>query len=231
MAVRQVLGGTLRPGGLALTEQALAFCSLPPGARVLDVGCGAGATVSYLQTCGYRAGGVDLSALLLQDGLQNNPGVPLLQADGLRLPLAGGKLEAILAECSLSVLADRQAALAEFYRLLGPGDYLVVSDLYARDPAGLLALQALPLTSCLSGAISKAELISQLANLGFELALWEDHSEYLRYLAGQLALAHGSLAEFWRGAVGLDALDMQLAIAKAKPGYFLLIAKKQGTIG
>jgi hypothetical protein len=42
-------------------------------------------------------------------------------------------------------------------------------------------------------------------------------------------LAHGSPAEFWRVAAdcGMDALDAQLAIAKAKLGYFLLIARKQ----
>jgi ubiquinone/menaquinone biosynthesis C-methylase UbiE len=217
---------------LALTEQALDFCALPAGARVLDVGCGEGLTVQYLQHCGYCARGVDLSAFLLQVGRQKSPGLPFLQADGTCLPLADGKMDAILTECSLSVLEDVEAALAEFYRLLCQGGYLVVSDLYARNPASLSALQALPLASCLSGAISEAELIAQLAKLGFELALWEDHSEDLRHLAGQLVMSHGSLVEFWRGAAhrGMDALDMQLVIAKARPGYFLLIARK-GRLG
>ncbi len=184
---------------------------------MLDVGCGAGATVQYLQHCGYCAGGVDLSAVLLQSGRQKSLDLPFLQADGACLPLADGQMDVVLAECSLSVLKDTEAALAEFYRLLRRGGYLVVSDIYARNPAGLSALHALPVASCLSGALNQPDLTAQLAGHGFELMSWEDHSEVLRHLAGQLVLA---------GFSSLDALDAQLAIAKARPGYFLLIARK-----
>lgn len=228
-AVRQALGETIRPGGLALTERALAFCSLPAGARMLDVGCGMGTTGQYLRDNGYRAGGVDLSAVLLQAGRRKYPALTLLQAAGERLPLAAGRFAAILAECSLSVLADAGAALAEFNRLLETGGYLVISDIYARNPDGIPALRRLPLASCFSGATSQMEVQASVTGHGFKLALWEDHSEVLRHLAGQLALAHGSLAEFWQRVTneGLNVLDVQLAISKAKPGYFLLIARKQ----
>ena len=39
-AIREATGDIIRPGGLALTDRALALCQLPAGARVLDVGCG-----------------------------------------------------------------------------------------------------------------------------------------------------------------------------------------------
>ncbi|HMQ53605.1 MAG TPA: class I SAM-dependent methyltransferase [Anaerolineae bacterium] len=227
-SMRQVLGDTLRPGGLALTVRALDFCALPAGAKVLDVGCGAGATVQLLRDHGCWAGGLDLSAVLLQSGRQGSPRLPFVQADGVRLPLVDGQLDAILAECSLSILAEVETALAEFNRLLRPGGYLIISDIYARNPAGLAALRELPLDSCLKGAFNRPELAAQLAGDGFELVMWEDHSEVLKHLAGQLAMTHGSLAEFWRKGTGssLDAWDVQLAMARAKPGYFLLIARK-----
>ena len=38
----------LRPGGLELTDRIVALARLPRGARVLDVGCGSGATVAHL---------------------------------------------------------------------------------------------------------------------------------------------------------------------------------------
>lgn len=218
VAVRRGLGETLRPGGLNLTERALEICGLPVGAKVLDVGCGTGVTVQYLQQWGYRAGGVDMSALLLREGRQKSQDLPFLQADGACLPLADERMDAVLAECSLSVLADTDAALAEFYRLLRRGGYLVVSDVYARNPAGLPLLRALSAAFCLSGAIIQAELVAQLTQLGFELVLWEDHSEVLRQLAGPLLPVKFN---------GLEALDAQLALAKAKPGYFLLIARKR----
>lgn len=222
--MREALGDTLRPGGFALTDRALAACALPAGARVLDVGCGLGATVHYLRTLGYRAVGVDLSWPLLQTGRQRNADAPLLQATGEQLPLPAAHFDAVLTECSLSVMGDANAALAECYRVLAPGGYLMTSDIYARNPAGIARLRELPLTSCLSGALSQAEFTAKVLAHGFHLALWEDHTEQLRQKAAQ-----GALAGLWQCApvAGLDALDMQLIIAKAKPGYFLLIAQKQ----
>ena len=223
------MGETLRPGGLDLTERAMAFCSLPARARVLDVGCGTGTTVQYLQDSGYCANGVDLSPLLLQAGRHRYSASPLLQAMGERLPLVTRCFSAIIAECSLSIFADAGAALTEFFRLLYPDGYLVISDIYARNPDGIPGLRELPIASCLSGAMSQMEVIARVTRHGFKLVVWEDHSELLRHLAGQLVLAHGSLAGFWRCTTpgGIETLDIQLAISKARPGYFLLIAKKQ----
>lgn len=223
-AIREALGDTLRPGAFALTERALAACALPAGARILDVGCGLGATVHYLRSRGYRAVGVDLSWPLLETGRQHRPATLVLQAAGAQLPLPAAHFDAVLAECSLSVMGDADAALAECYRVLMPGGYLITSDLYARNPDGIPRLRELPLTSCLSGAMSQAEVTAKVTAHGFQLALWEDHTEQLRQKAAQ-----GALAGLWQCApvAGLDALDMQLIIAKAKPGYFLLIAEKQ----
>lgn len=221
--MRAALGDTLRPGAFALTDRALAVAALPSGARVLDVGCGLGATVDYLRALGYRATGVDLSWLLLQKGHQLNSSAPLLQAPGEQLPLAAGQFDAILAECSLSVMGNADAALSEFHRLLVPGGTLMMSDIYARNPAGIARLRESPLTSCLSGAMSQAEVSAKVTARGFELALWEDHSGHLR------RVAQGVLAGLWQctSVAGLDALDMQLIIAKAKPGYFLLVARRE----
>ena len=223
-SLREALGDTLRPGGFTLTDRALAACALRAGARVLDVGCGLGATVHYLRTLGYRAVGVDVSELLLQTGRQHNGAAPLVQAAGAQLPLPAAHFDAVLTECSLSVMGDADAALAECYRVLAPGGYLLTSDIYARNPAGIARLSELPLTACLSGAMSQAEVTAKVTAHGFQLALWEDHTEQLRQKAAQ-----GALAGLWQCApvAGLDALDMQLIIAKAKPGYFLLIAEKQ----
>ena len=105
----------------------------------------------------------------------------------------------------------------------------MVSDVYARNPAAIPLLRKLPLHSCLSGAMSRPEIESRLAAAGFEMVGWEDHTAALRYFAGQLILAHGSLAEFWgcttanRG----EAVTIQQAVGLSKPGYFSLIARKR----
>jgi len=222
--VQQAFGETLRPGGLALTQRAIDFCKLPAAARVLDVGCGTGRTVEYLQTCGYRAGGIDLSAALLRQGHRRSPHLPLAQGDAARLPLAAGQADALLVECSLSVFPEAGPVLAECQRLLRPNGYLVVSDIYARNPAGLAALQSLPPTCCFSRFMIQADLLALLDEHGFNQRCWEDHSATLKAVAARLIAT--PLLQAPTGGK-MDALDLQLALAKARPGYFLLIAQKR----
>lgn len=227
-AIRQVLGDVIRPGGLALTDQALALCSLPAGARVLDVGCGPGATVEHLLTH-YRliVFGLDASTLLLQSGRRKNTALPFVQAPGERLPLATGQLDAVIAECSLSVMADADRALAEFGRILQDEGLLILSDVYARNPAGLPALRRIPLENCLSGAMSRQQIFNKLRVHGFDLILWEDHSDALKHLAVQFIMSYGSMQQFWqRMAPAGEAVDIHQAIRQVKPGYYLLIARK-----
>ena len=236
-ALRRVTGELVRPGDMSLTERAFSFCNLPPGAKVLDVGCGTGATTEYLiKNLELRAVGIDPSSLLLAQGLARNPELPLLQAEGGALPFSDSEMDGILAECSFSVMADTEQVLAEFFRVLKNDGYLILTDVYARNPAGVAALNSLPLVSCLSGALSREELTHKLQTGGFSVALWEDHSNVLKELAAKLIFAHGSLSEFWRQAAGgseteaVDAPKIMEAVAKAKPGYYLLVARKKNIL-
>lgn len=228
--IHQITGGVIRPGGLDLTERALAFCSLLPGATVLDVGCGPGATLDYLLNHDLVAIGVDLSVPFLRLGRQRNLGLSFAQAMGERLPLASGTMDAVLAECSLSVIEQADRALDEFFRVLKPGGRLIISDLYLRQPEGIPGLRRLPLAGCIAGAQSRQELASRLGARGFRVLLWEDHSAAYRQMAAQLIMAGGSPEQLWCPASCADMRpdpEVRRAISVAKPGYFLLVAERQ----
>lgn len=229
-AVFAAAGLTLHPGGLALTGQLIELAGLPAGATVLDAGCGAGVTANYLrQTYHLQVTGLDYSAKLLRQGRANRPDLALVYAPGERLPLAAGRFDAVLAECSLSVMAQPGRAMAEFGRVLRPGGLLLVHDIYARRPEGLAFLRNLPLASCVRGAWLPAELTATLTAAGFQQRHWADCSAALRRFAGQLIFAHGSMAQFWCKAGGhnLNPQQVEQAIAQAKPGYFSLIAERK----
>jgi arsenite methyltransferase len=220
---RQALGDILRPGGLALTDEALAASALPPNARILDVGCGAGTTVSHLRRRhGLRAIGIDASSRLLASG-SRDPASPLALARGEHLPVRDGVLDAVIAECSFSVLSDPNAALREFRRVLNPDGCLILTDIYLRSVDGHPLPLDYPPPSCLSETPTREQVASKLANYGFEVAVWRDRSDSLRYLAAQLIMSGVSLAQLWGGACA----DLSGATARRALGYYWLIAGKQ----
>lgn len=229
-AVRQVTGDSIRPGGFKLTDRAIAGCALPPGAKVLDVGCGTGATVEYLITkYKLNAVGVDPSASLLAKGRQGRPELPVFQAAGEYLPFIQGEMDCIFAECSLSLMVDVDLALAECHRVLKNNGLLVVTDIYAREEEAVRQLRTLPVASCLTGAMSREELGQRVEKAGFTITLWEDHSDLLKELTFRLIMTHCSLENFWQ-CISPDKIDVQkikTIIAKARPGYFLLIAARK----
>lgn len=222
-AVRRVTGDAIRPGGLALTRRALALAALPTGARVLDVGCGVGATVALCRSeFALTAVGLDLSAVLLAEGRTRTPRRPLLQATALHLPLPAGAFDAVLAECSLSLMADWDRALTDVARVLRPGGLFVVSDVYAA-PKDRVAPTASRLRCCLNGARSRHEIEAHVQAHGFALRHWEDQTPALRRFAARLIWEHGSLAAFWACA---GVTDEEAAALPARPGYFLAVARR-----
>lgn len=214
--LRAVTGPTIRPGGLELTGRAVDFCRFPPGASLLDVGCGAGATVEYLRDQRhFDASGVDLSSRLVEEGRRRNAGLPLREGRAERLPNCDESQDGVLCECVLSLVPEPDRALREFGRVLHRGGRLIVSDMYLRAVSEhLLSEQAAD--GCLAGVRSRRSIETMVRDAGFSIVLWEDHSALLRELAARLVLAGGSLEEFRCNAVG----------AGGSPGYYLLIARK-----
>jgi SAM-dependent methyltransferase len=224
-ALLRAAGDTIRPGQLTLTRQLIDACDLAYGASVLDVGCGIGATVDYL-SAEFRAVGVDMSSKLLHLGRQRFPDRRLLQASGDRLPLADQSVDAVLMECSLSVMPDTDRAIRECWRVLKPGGKLAISDLYVRNSAGVENLRRLTFGSCVRGALPKEDLLSRLG--GFDLMLWEDHTQALKAFTAQLIFTYGSFEQFWCSSA---CVSPSLAITQAKPGYCLLVAQRRASYG
>lgn len=184
---------TLRPGGLGLTEYALECCNLPDGSRVLDAGCGTAATARHLLNSGrLDAVGVDRSHSLLAEGRRLCSQVPLVCADLERLPFADGSFDALVCECVLSQ-TDAPLVLSRFRRVLRPGGYLVVTDLYRRGATPGTAPDAngagQGAGSAANRVATREETLEELSAAGFESVLWEDRTEDLKRLALRLIMA------------------------------------------
>lgn len=217
--VQEALGGVLRPGGFATTERALVLRPLPPGARVLDVGCGLGSSVRMLrERYGLHAFGIDASIELLKNSRDR---LQLLCTDAASIPFRNESLDAVFFECSLSLCPDHRTALAEAARTLRPGGVLVISDIYRR--AGNRPDTA---SGCLGGAVTQEALLNTLARAGLALLAWEDHSRLLADCAARLTFAGVPAHVFFgacnaRGYCGAVSRDF---------GYSLCLAEKQNTV-
>jgi SAM-dependent methyltransferase len=105
---------------------------LPPGAVVLDLGCGHGRNLDSLREQGLRPIGLDVNADLLVNARQRNHG-QLLHADLFAIPLGPSSVDGVVAWQVLCQFPSAQAiaALGEIDRVLKPNGLLVLAGCYA----------------------------------------------------------------------------------------------------
>ena len=227
---RRAAGDAWRPGGVALTGRALDKCAasgwLPPGGLVLDLGCGAGASLRMLAGRGYRAVGLDRNAGAEPlAGMDAGTTCCLVRADLVQPPLASACVDCVLCECVLSLLPGPLTALKAAHKALRPGGVLVFSDLMLRQGDASAAPDSGPAavgSSCLAGARAQAEWRGLMEAAGFSVVYFEDNSRALVELAARMVW-YGDAAPSTGCACGGAAPGKALRAY----GYGLWIARKE----
>jgi ubiquinone/menaquinone biosynthesis C-methylase UbiE len=101
---------------------------LPPGGRVLDVGCGAGIPVArFLVDAGFSVTGVDVSSSMLRLARSHVPEARFLKMDMRRLQFEDSRFDGICAFYSLFHVPREEhlRVLIEFNRLLRQDGVLI----------------------------------------------------------------------------------------------------------
>src|SRR6185503_409056 len=112
------------PGWDVILQSFARFVTLPPNARVLDVGCGPGSLARHLARDGHSVTGIDADPMMVDRAqylATELPAVSFEVGDVRRLRFPDGSFDAALATNVIFLLPDPQAGLREMARLVRAG--------------------------------------------------------------------------------------------------------------
>lgn len=196
--VEGAAGEWLRPGDGAIIRELVERSGLRLGASVLDVGCGAGESLAWLERHGFSGVGVDRDERVLAVAASRVASA-LFHADGARLPFSDACFDGVLSECSLSLMADRRAALVEWRRVLRTGGRLLLADVDWPSRDG------------------RDDLGKDIMASGFTILHDDDRSDVLAGFVARFVFQYGSLDALWGDCARQSAV---------RPRYRLLVAER-----
>ena len=169
------IGLTHHPGEMAATEKLVQLAGIHAGDRVLDVGCGAGATAVKLASLGCQVFALDRSERMLARTRQRLTHADLTHRIHVRrgeieeLPYGSGCFDVVLSESVLHEIQDRGRALRHCLRVLRPGGILALNEpTWLRSGPPLEVVTWVHTGPNKSGALSASAWVALLADAGFE---------------------------------------------------------------
>ena len=129
------VGLTKQLGGRKATDELIELCHIDKGSYVLDVGCGAGVTPSFIaKRYGCRVVGVDISEGMIERSKERSKRegvadrVEFRVADAQDLPFEDDLFDAVITESVTAFPEDKQGAVNEYVRVTKPGGYVGLNE-------------------------------------------------------------------------------------------------------
>ena len=241
-----LIGESFHPGGLALTDELGRLAGLGPGQRLLDAGCGRGASTVHLAvSTGCEAVGLTLESdgvergriLAEANGVQDR--VTFVQDDILHMDMANGMFDVVLMECVLSTLEQKPESLRQLYRITRPGGYIALADVTVSGELPQQLQGSIGAALCMADARDLDEYMGMVEEAGFRVREYRSAIEAVhqlikkirvRLMIAEAAIGLGSLAVDRSLIVeARDALKIATESVDAGTlGYGLVVAQRVG---
>lgn len=200
-------------------------CGLPTelariskGNVVVDLGSGAGndCFVARAQTGPYgKVIGIDFTPEMIRKARKNAlsrgyKNVHFVEADIEKIPLSDHTADVIISNCVLNLVADKQTAFSEMYRILKPNGHFSISDVIVSGtlPENLRK-SAEMYAGCVSGAISREEYLDLLEKTGFtNIRIQREHKIDLPLEIIEDNLTGSEIKSFNKGELGIYSINV-----------------------
>lgn len=228
--MKNITGQTLRPGGFILTDKAVKFCKFSSEDYIMDLGCGMGATINYLYAkYNINAIGLDSSQKLINIGKKIYKNLKFICGKGEKIPFHDAEFNGVFSECTLSLMKNLNNVIENVFRILKPGGWFIITDVYARKTEFIHELRKVSVNSCMRNLQNLDELKNTVETIGFHVKLLEDCSDMLKELMVKTIFTYGSMGIFWNKVsdCSIDGCEFENLLRNCKPGYFMMIIRKE----
>ena len=250
---RMLLGDSLHPGGLRLTNRLGRLMRLSGHTWVADLASGRGASAhAVARTFHCKVVGIEYGREAVAEARFRAFHAPIpadswfVQGDAEAPPLKPAIFDGVFAECSLSMFPDKKLAISQAVSLLKPGGRLGISDVTVEP--GFLPKEldnSLGQMLCVTGALGVEGYAQLLSEAGLVRIYREDASEYVAELLAKIKAGLAAISAFTGTVQGLEQ-DRQLgqlvpatdwnglverldqAVSAGHLGYWLYIGEKPG---
>jgi 2-polyprenyl-3-methyl-5-hydroxy-6-metoxy-1,4-benzoquinol methylase len=144
--------------------------ALPPGARILDVGCGSGWLSEWLARFGYDVTGLDISPALVEISRARLAGGARFVVHDVEAAPLGEQFDAAVCYDSLHHFADERAVMRHLAAMLRPGGQLFVMEGERppdTDPTARALREAMEQYATLESPFTRTYLLEILDEYGF----------------------------------------------------------------
>lgn len=168
--------------------KALESTDVREGDVCLDLGSGRGTDVIRMAEAAGPSGfayGIDISDGMLEKAKQNAvllgvKNVEFIKTELENIPLADNSVNIVISNCTINHAGDKWKVWSEIYRVLKPGGFFTISDIYSTVPVPEeYANDPDAVAECWAGSVTRDMYMSILSGTGFkDITVLEESAPY-----------------------------------------------------